>query len=156
MLAWLGCWLVASVLAAVAASLVQTQINLAALAALGAPVPWSVRLKASAHDLASFAPLFGGFLALGLLIALAVAELLARRLPFARGALFPLAGLAAMLSLLGLLELALPVTAIAAARAPAGILALGLCGAFGGWVFERLRAAQRLAATLTRARGPGR
>jgi hypothetical protein len=147
---WLALWLTATMLAAVAVSLAQTQLNLAALARLGAEIPLSVRLKASAHDLLSFAPLFALLLGLAYLIAFAVAEALARRFPGLREVLFPLAGLSAMAVLLGLLELALPVSLIAAARSAFGIALLLLAGAFGGWIFERLRTGQALASGLAK------
>lgn len=143
-------------LAAVASSLIQTQLNLAALAKLGVDLPFAVRLKASAHDLLHFAPLFGLLLGLGFLIAFAVAELIARRWPVVRQALFPLAGASAMGVMLLLLKLALPVTLIAAARSAFGVFLLLLAGAFGGWLFERLRAWQALAAALAMRSGKGR
>lgn len=153
---WIGAWFTASLLTAVAASLIQTELNLRALAQLGADVPFPVRLQASAHDLLHFAPLFAVLVGLGHLIGFATAELLARRFPSRAALFFPLAGLASIGTMLASMHLALPVTVIAAARTPFGIGLLLGCGAFGGWLFERLRSWQALADALARRSARGR
>lgn len=140
---WLLALLVAVIAAAVGASVVQTQFNLARLTALGAEIDFSTRMAASGHDIVSFGPLFGALLALGFIIAFAVAALLSRFFPSRRRWLYPLAGMAAVAAMLGLMALALPITAVAAARGWGGFVALVLCGALGGWVFLQLRGSGR-------------
>lgn len=114
-------------------SIAQTQSNLAALAALGQPVGFGLRLQVSGLDLLRFAPLFAGIVACGFLIALPLASRWRQRwqVPW----LHPLAGAAAVLTALWLMRALFGLTAIAAAREPAGFLALMLCGACGGWVY---------------------
>jgi hypothetical protein len=138
-LRWMLALSAAVLVTAVLGSVVGAQFNLARLTALGAEIPLSTRIAVSGHDIMSFGPLFAGMVALGFLIAFAVASLLSAWWPRRRGLLFPLAGATAIAAILGLMALALPVTAISAARGWGGILAFCLCGAVGGWVHLMLR-----------------
>lgn len=52
-------FLVALVVGVVLGTLVQTQLNLLALQALGVAVGIDARVSATLHDLAAFAPLYG-------------------------------------------------------------------------------------------------
>lgn len=132
--------------AAVSGTIVQSQINLAAISALGQPIGLAERWSMSMFDLRSFAPMWSLVLAFAFLLAWPVAGWLARRWPSARGLLFPLAGLCAVVCALLAMDALLPVTVVAAARSLAGMLLLGLCGALGGWVYVR--------ATAQRQKGP--
>lgn len=138
----LSAWFAATLVTAVAGSIVQTQYNLAAIAMLGAPVPIALRLQTTLQDLAGFAPMLAAVAGAGLLVALPVASWLGRRL--ARPVLlYTLAGAAAIAAAILLMNGVLPVTAIAATRSTAGFLALTACGALGGWTFSRLAAGRR-------------
>jgi aldose sugar dehydrogenase len=143
MLKDIGTWLLALFAAvavsAVLGSIVQTQFNLARLTALGAEIDFATRVATSGHDIMSFGPIFAALLALGFLVAFAVAAALARVWPARRALLYPLAGIVAVGTILFLMALSLPVTAIAAARGWGGIAALLVCGAVGGLVFLGLR-----------------
>jgi hypothetical protein len=141
-------WLVASLVTAVAGSVIQTQFNLAAITSLGAPVSLADRQATTLADLAGFAPVFALIVAGGFLLAFPVAAVLSRARPARRALLYALAGAAAVAAAILLMELVLPVTAIAAARSPAGVLALAASGAPGGWTFGALaplRARRRVA-----------
>jgi hypothetical protein len=131
-------WLFAVAVTAAAATMVQTQFNLAAIAALGAPVPAAARLETTLHDLASFAPLFAAITASAFLVAFLVAALLARFLPGYRRWLYTLAGVVAIATAIVLLNAMLPVTPIAATRSFAGFIAMALTGAPGGWAYAVL------------------
>lgn len=131
-------WLAATVVAAAAGSVVQTQFNLAAIAGLGAPIPPALRLQTTLQDLAGFAPVFAAVAGAGLLLALPVAAWLVRRLPARRALLYTLAGAAAVAAAILLMNTLLPVTPIGATRSLAGFLALSACGALGGWTFAGL------------------
>lgn len=137
-------WLAATLLTAVAGSIVQTQFNLAAIAALGAPATPALRLQTTAQDLAGFAPMLFAVTAAGFLVALPVAAWLSRRLAYAVF-LYTLAGATAVAVALLLMNALLPVTPIAATRSTAGFLALTACGALGGWAFSRLAPGRRRA-----------
>lgn len=90
--------LAAVALAVVWGSIVQTQFNLAALASIGADIG-PVRLHTTLRDIFSgFFFTYGGYIvAPALLVAFAVTEYLARRLPGARLVLHALAGGVALL-----------------------------------------------------------
>ena len=122
----------------VSGSIAQTQFNLAALQELGAPIPLDLRLHTTVQDLIGFAPLFAALVAAALLVAFVVAGLLLRRLPLPVVPLYTLAGAMAMLVLLLIMDAMLPVTPIAAARSPAGLLVLSLSGALGGLLFAAI------------------
>lgn len=123
-------------------SIAQTQFNLAALQELGVPIPLDVRLDTTVRDLIGFAPLFAALVAAALLVAFVVTGLLLRRLPLPVMPLYTLAGTAAILLLLLIMDAMLPVTPIAAARSLAGLLTLSLSGAVGGMLFTAI--AQRM------------
>lgn len=133
-------WSAAVVTTAVIGSVVQSQINLAAIGALGHPIGARDRLGTTLFDLGSFGPLWTAIVAFAFLLAWPVAGLLGRRWPSARAVLFPLAGFAGVIVALLVMEAMLPVTVVAAARTPVGLLLLGLGGALGGWVYLQVTA----------------
>lgn len=139
-------WLAASAVTTLAASIVQTQFNLHALAGLGVPVPLGLRLQATLSDIAGFGPTFAGIALAGLAIALPVAALVASRAPAGRAAWMALAGAVAVLTAMLLMRLNFELTPVAAARSPAGLLTLCACGALGGLVAARLLPGSRSAA----------
>ncbi|MEC9304941.1 MAG: PQQ-dependent sugar dehydrogenase, partial [Pseudomonadota bacterium] len=60
-------------------SVVQTQINLAALQALGVAIPFSVRASTTGKDLIHFAPLYAAVLLPGFAMSQVAAALIVRR-----------------------------------------------------------------------------
>lgn len=141
-------WLAATSLAAAVGSILQTQFNLAAISAIGAPVPFAVRLQTTLQDLAGFAPTYAAVVAVGFLVAFLVTGPLVRRWPQRRSSLYTLAGAAAIITAILLMNAALPITGIGATRSPAGLIALGAAGALGGRLFAALapfRARPRMA-----------
>ncbi len=136
----LGRWLLAATLCGALGSIIQTQINLHAIAALGAPVPPGVRLSATGADLLGFAPIWAVLCAVAFLPAFPVADWLAAKLPGRYVApLHALAGGATVMVMLLVMEAVLPVMPVAAARTPLGMLAMALPGLAGGWLFARLK-----------------
>ncbi len=133
-------WCAAVVTTAVSGSVVQSQINLASISALGHRISLGDRLGMTLFDLARFAPVWTLIVAFGFLLAWPVAGLLSRRWPQRRAPLFPLAGFAAIAAALVIMDAMLPVTVVAAARTTVGMLLLGLCGALGGWVYLQVTA----------------
>ena len=131
-------WLAASALVAAVGSVLQTQFNLAAISAIGAPVPFEVRLQTTLQDLAGFAPTYAVVVAAGLLVAFLVTGRLVRRWPQRRKSLYTLAGAAAIFTTILLMNAALPITGIGATRSLAGLIALGAAGALGGRLFATL------------------
>lgn len=135
---WLLRWAMAVVVTAALGSAIQTQFNMSAVAALGAPMDFYTRLEMTMLDLAGFAPTWAMLVGIALLIAFGVAAGLARLRPAARPWLYPLAGGAGVLTLLLLLHALLPMTFIAATRSLAGTLSMAVPGLLGGWLFLRL------------------
>jgi hypothetical protein len=131
----LAAYLAATLSTAVLGSLIQTQFNLAALKTLGAPITAAINLQTSLQDLLGFAPLWAAILALGFLIAFVIALLISNVLPYYRTLLLVSAGTVSVFATLWLMQLALPITAIAATRGTAGFVLMGLTGAVGGWLF---------------------
>ena len=127
-------FLLAVVLAAAWASVVQTQINLAALAALGAQIPMALRVETTLFDLRGFAPFFAAIAAVAFGLAFPVAHRVSRNR--SRAAWFALAGFAGLIVAIKLVDLLVPPPVlIAATRSVAGLLAVTLGGALAGWVF---------------------
>jgi peptidoglycan/LPS O-acetylase OafA/YrhL len=132
-------FVLAVLLASGFASIFQTQSNLAALQALGAPVPLDVRLGTTGLDLLGFAPTFALLTSAGFAIALPLALWLARRLRQWRWAIFVTVGAAAIWLALALANALAPMpTLIAADRDPLGTLALMACGSAGALLFGLL------------------
>lgn len=135
-----ACFLVSVLAAAVAGTLVQTQINLAAIQRLGAPVSASDRLATTGADLLGFTPTL---VALGLpamLLAMPVSAMLARGLRGAgRGVVFAAAGWTGFMAAFAAADAVAPMpTLIAATRELPGAAAVAAGGAVGGWLFARL------------------
>lgn len=131
---WLLAWLLAAMSTSVLGSVVQSQLNLARIVALGGPVTIDVRLATTWHDLIHFAPTFAAIVAAGFLIAFLVAALIVRKAPRARVFWHALAGATAIATALLLMQYMLGLQPVAAARDGLGLAALAICGAIGGWV----------------------
>lgn len=128
------------VLAAAWGSVVQTQFNLHALAALGVPVPPALRALTTLQDLAGFGPVYAGILAAGWLPALGLAAWMARRWRAARTALFTIAAGVGMVAAVRAVDALAPMPVfIDATRGWPGLLSMAAGAALGGWLYARLR-----------------
>jgi len=135
---WLLALIAGVLTAAVAGSVIQTQLNLARLTALDVPISLDARLETTAFDLLHFAPIYAIIVALAFLIALLTAGALARALGRAWFGLHAIAGFVAIATALGVMSMMLPVTAIAAARSVTGVVLLSVGGGLGGCVYAAL------------------
>jgi hypothetical protein len=137
-------FLPAVLLATLWGTLVQTQFNLAALQALGAEVPWALRLRTTGQDVLGFGPLYLAVVAVSFGFAFPVAASIARYWPRWRGVLFALAGLTGLIVAIRLIDAVTPPPVlIAATRSTLGLLAMGVGGALGGVLFARLTLRRR-------------
>lgn len=137
-------FLLAVAFATVLGSIIQTQVNLAALQTLGMPVDLSVRLNTTARDLLGFTPAYAAIMTVTLLFALPPAALAARFMPVWRLPLFFLAGGLGLLAAFQIADAFAPMpTLIAATRSAEGTAAMMLSGAFGGLLFATLRRPHR-------------
>jgi hypothetical protein len=131
-------WLTATAVTAVTGSIIQTQYNLYAIAALGVPVPAALRVRTTLQDLVGFAPTLALITAAGFIVAFLVAAGLARSWPDRRRLWYTLAGAAALAVAILAMNALLPVTAIGATRWLSGTVALAAAGGLGGWLFGLL------------------
>lgn len=130
-------FLAAVVLAIVWGSIVHTQYMLAGLAAIGADVG-SVRLGTTIRDIFSgFFLTYGGYVvAPALLVAFLVTEFLSRRVPAARYPLYALAGFAAILVGIPLVNALSPLALIfGSTREWSCVFWMAAGGALGGLLF---------------------
>jgi MFS family permease len=123
-------------------SILQTQINLAELQALGAPVPMDVRVRTTGQDLLGFTPAYAGLVTGSFLVSLPAAVWVATRLGLRRP--WPPTGwalhaVAAALGLAVAFQIADAVapmpTLIAATRSVAGTACMLLSAVAGGLCF---------------------
>lgn len=131
--------LAAVLLATVLGAVIQSQYNLAGIAALDVPVPLSTWIATTLKDIVGFGMLYGLLVAVAFFVALPVAAWLSRRFVDRAPWIFMLAGGAAVAALLLLLKAVLPMTAIAATRDPSAVVLMALAGVPAGWVYYLLR-----------------
>lgn len=131
-------WVIAVVMTVVLGSIIQTQFNLAAIAGLGVEISLMTRLGTTWHDVVHFTPAYAILVTLAFAVAWPVAALLQRWLPGHRSLLFIIAGFAAIVVLIVVMNRALPVTGIAATREGVATLMLAAAGAFAGWLYAQV------------------
>ena len=129
-------FLFASLVTAVAASVFSTQFVIAALAAVGVDIPFGTRLVMTITDLRILTIFLPATIAC-FLPAFLLAEFLSRRTG-ARIAWFAVAGGAALVTELMIIEAALGLMPIGGARSTAGMAMQGVAGVLGGVAFARL------------------
>ena len=141
----LSAFALAVAVTAVLGTAASTHFVLRGLAGLDVQLPLATRLLTYAQDVAGMAPTLAIVVAVGFGIAFPLAALAARRLPSWRLVGFPLAGAAALVAALLLMEATLGMMPVGGARTAAGLAAQGVAGAVGGCLFA-LAAGRREAA----------
>ncbi len=133
-----GLLLLAWALAAAWGSVVQTVWNLQALVAVGVSIPVADWLRVIVQDLVGFAPVYGGILAAGWLIALPVATGLARWWPAGRSVLLAVAAGVGMVASVRAVDAVAPMPVfIDATRSLPGLLAMATGAVMAGWLYAR-------------------
>ncbi|MDL0432592.1 PQQ-dependent sugar dehydrogenase [Marinobacter sp. TBZ242] len=133
-------FVIALLLGSVLGSLVQTQINLQALAGLGVEISPEVRLETTLADLINFAPLYAILFGLSFLVSQVAASLVVR-LAGNSGRLWlhPVAAAVGLWATLRIVDALAPMpTLIAATRDTGGLMLMLLTAAISGWVFTVL------------------
>lgn len=130
-------WLAAVAATSVLASVFSTQFVLAGLAGLGVEVSAAQRLSMTIADL-GILPLMGMAVAACFMIGFSIAVLAARFVGGDRRVWLVAAGASALVVELLIMRATLGLMPIGGARTTAGLLAQGLAGAVGGWLFARL------------------
>ena len=119
-----------------------SQGNIGAVVQMGYEVSFAQRLNAMFHDMTHMHDLFLPLVAIGLLIALGVAALIIRFYPHLRLVGYVSAGFVSMIALHLILKAVLGLSGIAPTRELTGLIAQGLAGAAGGFVFHWITAAR--------------
>ncbi len=144
MIRMLGAYLLSILTAYVLAAIMSTQWVVFNLGDMGLPISFGQRISMTGHDLIGMAGMFLPMIAAGFLAAFLLTSLLIRWLGQWRSGLFILAGAVALISVHLLLNIAFGITPVAAARTWAGLLAQGMAGAAGGYVFTLLLRKKRM------------
>ena len=131
--------LLAWVLASAWGSVVQARWNLQALVDVDVNIPVSDWLRVIGQDLMGFAPVYGGILAAGWLIALPMASALARWWPAGRSGLLALAAGVGMVAAVRAVDAVAPMPVfIDATRGLPGLLTMAAGAVMAGWLYARL------------------
>lgn len=126
----------ALLIAAVWGSMVQTQFNLQALAALDVDIPLRVRGLTTLQDLVGFGPVYAGIVLAAWLPAFLVAALLVRAWPHARVPLYALAAGVGLIAAVRAVDAVAPMPVlIDATRGIGGLLLMALGSLLAGAAF---------------------
>ena len=113
-----------------------SQGNIAAVISMGFEISLEQRFEAMLHDIANMYDIYLMLIALVFLIALPVAELIIRRFPELRLVGYMSAGFVSMVAIHVILKAVLGLSGIAPTRELFGLVAQGIAGALGGFVFH--------------------
>ena len=115
-----------------------SQGNIASVVALGFEVSGGQRLDAALHDIVNMTDIYLPLVSVSLLLGLPVAFAVIRKKPHLRMLGYVLAGFVAMIAMPVIMNMVLGLSGIAPTRTHVGLLAQGLAGGVGGYLFCRL------------------
>jgi nucleoside recognition membrane protein YjiH len=139
----LGSYIAAVIVAYCFGALFISQGNIAAVTGLGFDVTMSQRLGAIVHDVSGMADIYLPLVAVSLLLGLPVAFAVARKNPHLRTLGYVSAGFVALLAMHVIMKAVLGLSGIAPTRTLWGLLAQGVAGGIGGYLFCRLSGQSR-------------
>jgi heme A synthase len=132
---------VGAVLAAyILGAIFVSQGNIASVIALGFEVSSGQRIDAALHDILHMTDIYLPLVTVSLLLGLPVAFAVIRKKPHLRTLGYVLAGFVALIAMPVIMKLVLGLSGIAPTRTIVGLLAQGLAGGAGGYLFCRLSA----------------
>lgn len=132
---------VGAVLAAyILGAIFVSQGNIASVIALGFEVSGGQRIDAALHDILHMTYIYLPLVTVSLLLGLPVAFAVIRKKPHLRTLGYVLAGFVALIAMPVIMKLVLGLSGIAPTRTIVGLLAQGLAGGAGGYLFCRLSA----------------
>ena len=134
----LGSYIAAVIVAYCFGALFISQGNIAAVTGLGFDVTMSQRLGAIVHDVSGMTDIYLPLVAVSLLLGLPVAFAVVRKNPHLRMIGYVLAGFVALLAMHVIMKAVLGLSGIAPTRTILGLLAQGVAGGIGGYLFCRL------------------
>ena len=129
-------YLLAVLVAYITGAVFVSQGNIAAVTSMGFEISMEQRFEAMLHDIANMYDIYLMLIALVFLIALPVAELIIRRFPELRLVGYMSAGFVATVAIHVILKAVLGLSGIAPTRELFGLIAQGIAGALGGFVFH--------------------
>ena len=115
-----------------------SQGNIANVVAMGFQVTIAQRLNAVMHDLTHMTGIYLPVIAVSMLISLPVAALIIKYAPHLRSIGYILAGVTALLAIHMIIKMVFGISGIAPTRTLIGLLAQGVAGGVGGYLFHRL------------------
>ena len=124
----------------VVAALFYSQLNLGQLVEMGIEVSAGVRLQTALHDVMGMVGLYLPILAVGLMIAFAVARLILRWVPQLRKLAYIAAGFVGVFAIDALMVSIFSMHPLAVTRTTVGLLSQCVAGALGGYVFALITA----------------
>ena len=134
----IAAYLLAVVATTVFGSVAATQFVLAELRTMQVDVPLGVRLETTIHDIIGMNPAYTPIIAGALLVAFLVAALLTHFVPLPKRSWYLVGGFVGVIAALMLVKALLGATPITGAKDSLGMVAQGMAGLFGGWVFAKL------------------
>ena len=134
----LGSYIAAVIVAYCFGALFISQCNIAAVTGLGFDVTMSQRLGAIIHDVSGMTDIYLPLVAVSLLLGLPVAFAVVRKNPHLRMIGYVSAGFVALLAMHVIMKAVLGLSGIAPTRTLWGLLAQGVAGGIGGYLFCRL------------------
>jgi hypothetical protein len=134
----LGSYIAAVIVAYCFGALFISQGNIAAVTGLGFDVTMSQRLGAIIHDVSGMTDIYLPLVAVSLLLGLPVAFAVVRKNPHLRMIGYVSAGFVALLAMHVIMKAVLGLSGIAPTRTLWGLLAQGVAGGIGGYLFCRL------------------
>ncbi|MDG1702847.1 MAG: hypothetical protein P8I46_01380 [Pseudomonadales bacterium] len=134
----LGSYIAAVIVAYCFGALFISQGNIAAVTGLGFDVTMSQRLGAIVHDVSGMTDIYLPLVAVSLLLGLPVAFAVIRKNPHLRMIGYVSAGFVALLAMHVIMKAVLGLSGIAPTRTLWGLLAQGVAGGIGGYLFCRL------------------
>jgi len=115
-----------------------SQANLANIAEMGLTVGFSVRIDTLLHDLTHMTAIYLPLVTVSSIIAFPVATGIIRLTPGLRLIGYISAGFVALIAMHLIMKMVLGLTGVAPTRTMMGLLAQGIAGAFGGYLFHVL------------------
>jgi len=133
-----GSYLAAVISTYIVGVIFVSQGNIANVVAMGFQVTIAQRLDAVVHDLTHMTGIYLPVIAVSMLISLPVAAMIIKYAPHLRSIGYTLAGITALIAIHMIIKMVFGISGIAPTRTLIGLLAQGVAGGVGGYLFHRL------------------
>lgn len=140
-----GSYLAAVISTYIVGVIFLSQGNIANVVAMGFQVTIAQRLDAVLHDLTHMTEIYLPVIAVSMLISLPIAAMIIKYAPHLRSIGYILAGITGLIAVHVIIKMVFGISGIAPTRTLIGLLAQGLAGGVGGYLFHRLSTKKELA-----------